>query len=238
MSRRIKKFLRIFMKEEEIENKIAQRFNEFCHIFPAEIDSADFRVKAVLDFFGDVNGKKILDIGCGKGRFSEIFFMKGANIFGIDPSEKLLKEAREKSFGKSFISGSATDLPFSDNTFDCVFCIEVLEHVPDFRKAVREMVRVLKRNGKLIIIDKNILSFHRKFILPYAFIKRCLEVSNKWFYPKNFQFREKWFFPWEVSKELKNYCHSTEREYLKGYTGKSFAFPAFLNLFIAWKGVK
>lgn len=56
-------FLKKYMQEKEIENKIIQRFDKLCHIFPEEINSTDFRVKNILKFLGNPSGKKILDLG-------------------------------------------------------------------------------------------------------------------------------------------------------------------------------
>lgn len=225
------------MQHNELEGKITRRFDESAQIFPDKIDSSDFRIKAILDFFGPVNGKKILDIGCGKGRFARILQDNGAAVTGIDPSEELLKEAR-KNKGINFVKGSGTDLPFEDGSFDCILCVEVLEHVPDCKKAVREMFRVLASGGRLIIIDKNKLSLNRNFLVPNAFIKKYMELSNRWFYPKDFEFKEKWFFAWEINKIIKKHFSESKSEYLQDSNKRIFSMVPFANLFIIWKAEK
>ena len=233
-----------YMKQDNIESEIKERFNELSDIFPDSIETSDFRVSAVLKFFGNIKGKKVLDVGCGKGRFSKIMADKGAITTGIDPSEKMIEDAK-KIKNANFILGSATKLNFPDKSFDYVLSVEAVEHIPETEKAVKEMIRVLKDNGKIVIIDKNILSLRVFFkVIPtFNFInKKIQEVRNKWMYPQNFPFKEKWFFSWSIDKMLKKYCTNTEFEYLHdnlSYKGSvSFKHFPFLNLFIIWKGVK
>ena len=193
---------------KNLENAIKHRFDELAYNFPDEVDAdGDFRVRAMLDFFGDVKGKRILDVGCGKGRFARVMSHKGAVVTGLDLSGSLLLEAQRIGVGV-FLQGSATALPFSDATFDCVFSVEVIEHVPDVEKAVAEMARVLKKGGKIMIIDKNKLAILR------AVWKKYREIFNKWMYPKGFPFTERWFYPWEVKRMLARYCRKTSICYL------------------------
>lgn len=224
------------MKGSKVETKIKERFDELSDIFPESVEVSDSRIQAISRFFGDVNGKRILDAGCGKGRFSKVFLEMGAYVIGLDLSEKLLNETKEINNG-SFLLGSVTNLPFNDKTFDLVFSIEVMEHVPDTDKTIREMVRVLKKNGRIVIIDKNKLSLS-KYLVPNLLIKKYMEMRDKWMYPHNFPFTEKWFFSWEVDKTMKKYCRKTYIKYLQEDNGGLFKFLPFLNWFIAWEGIK
>lgn len=227
------------MIKNKLENKIGEKFNELSDIFPESINSSDFRVNAILNFFGDINSKTVLDVGCGKGRFSRITAEKGAIVTGVDISKKLLGTARRKIKNVNFVRDSATNLSFSNESFDYVFSVEVLEHVPHTQTTIKEMVRVLKKNGKIIIIDKNKLSIHDKFFLPNVLIKKYMEMRDKWMYPHNFPFTEKWFFPWEIDKIMRKYCRKTWVGYIQeNWEKKLFKHFPFLNLFVAWKGVK
>jgi len=223
------------MRNRKIENKIKERFNELSDIFPEDIKDDDPRVQEILKFLAKIKGKTILDAGCGKGRFSKILANKGGVVTGVDLSNELLKVAKNKIKNANFIIGNILDLEFLDNSFDYIICVEALEHVPDTDKAIKEMVRVLKKDGKIIIIDKNKLSLHNRLFLPNMFVKKYMEFFNKWMYPRNFPFTEKWFFPTEAERILKKYCKYTKKEYLKD--SKKKLFDVF-NLFIAWEGIK
>lgn len=191
----------------DMENRIGKRFDDLASNFPTEVDVDDFRVKAMLDFFGEVKGKRILDAGCGKGRFARVMTGEGADVTGLDLSQNLLREAQTLQ-GSVFLQGSTTALPFPAETFDCVLSVEVIEHVPDAERAVAEMVRVLKKGGKITIVDKNRLAILR------VMWKKYREVRNRWMYPRGFPFTERWFYPWEVRRMLARYCRTTGIRYL------------------------
>jgi len=103
-------------------------------------------------------GDLVLDLGCGEGRHViSAYVAADVHAVGVDLCLDDLKTTREKfapfreadnpakSFGLS--SANALQLPFADNTFDKVICSEVLEHIPDYRGALREIERVLKPGG-------------------------------------------------------------------------------------------
>lgn len=227
-----------------LEIQIKARFNDLSNhkMFPADLDSNDFQLLEVLDWFGDIKGKSVLDVGCAKGRFSKALTERGAKVIGIDPAERFIEIAKENVKNASFKVASATNIPFANNSFDGLLCLEVLEHIPDTEKAIAEMVRVLKSRGKIIIIDKNILSLHYKYLLPMIPVKRMRELMNKWMYPRDFPFREKWFTPQGVNKILRKYCSKTEIKYLGGKRNNRYKilykmFP-FLSYDIGWRGIK
>ena len=104
------------------------------------------------------SGDLVLDLGCGEGRHViSAYVAADVHSVGVDLSLDDLKTTREKfadfeecdnqakSFGLS--SANALALPFADDTFDKVICSEVLEHIPDYRGALREIERVLKPGG-------------------------------------------------------------------------------------------
>ena len=122
--------------------------------FPSTIDPRIYHVRLILEHFGDLEGKRILDVGCGKGRFARILLEKNpsAQVCGLDLSPEMLKFVPAGIRG---IAGSMTALPFPSEAFDFVYATESLEHAVEIETAVSEMCRVLKPGGRLAIIDKN-----------------------------------------------------------------------------------
>ena len=109
----------------------------------------------MLDWLEPKEGEKILDIACGGGALSLKIAEKGCEVYGVDLSEDAINSAkrlaeREKIACK-FEVGSAEDLPYPDGYFDKVVCSSSLEHFKDDIKALKEMHRVLKPNGKLVL---------------------------------------------------------------------------------------
>jgi len=100
-----------------------------------------------------LEGKDVLDAGCGAGRLAFVFKELGAQcVVGIDISESALDLARRRQkeigvTGLEFQQGSVLQLPFADNSFDIVFSSGVYHHTTDWRGGVKEFIRVLKPDG-------------------------------------------------------------------------------------------
>lgn len=100
--------------------------------------------------------KKVLDVGCGKGRYI-IKLAKDVpenKYFAVDISMNVMKYFEN---GTNIIKkqGSLTCIPYDDNFFDIAYTCEALEHAVDIKSAIREICRVVKSGGKVIVIDKN-----------------------------------------------------------------------------------
>ena len=113
------------------------------------------RYKVVLDLIGnEIKDKKVLDVGCGDGVLVYFLAQKGADITGIDVSERAIKFAKEKcrSFKNAdFSVGSVYKLPFKDRSFDHIISSEVIEHLEYPEKILFEIKRVWTSEGKIII---------------------------------------------------------------------------------------
>jgi ubiquinone/menaquinone biosynthesis C-methylase UbiE len=143
--------------EPGLRKEIRRSFDEAARDeehFPSTIDPRIQHVRVLLKFFGNLTDKRVLDVGCGKGRFAKVLQEQnpGAEIWGLDISGEML---RFVPAGINTVAGSMTELPFATSAFDCVYATESLEHAVEIERAVQEMCRVLKPGGKLLIVDKN-----------------------------------------------------------------------------------
>jgi ubiquinone/menaquinone biosynthesis C-methylase UbiE len=104
-------------------------------------------------------GLKVLDAGCGEGHLIEKLYKnlptKTNSYYGIDITKVAIKKAKKKCPYARLKVGDVTEINFADEFFDVVICTEVLEHVSKYKKAIKELKRVLKRGGHLIITFPN-----------------------------------------------------------------------------------
>lgn len=116
----------------------------------------------------DFKGKHVLEIGLGQGADSEQIIRRGAVWSGLDLTHESVDRVRTRLILRSLPhqtirQGSTLQIPFDAQSFDIVFSHGVLHHVPDIRAAQREIHRVLKRDGELIIM------LYAKWSLNYLF---------------------------------------------------------------------
>jgi 2-polyprenyl-6-hydroxyphenyl methylase / 3-demethylubiquinone-9 3-methyltransferase len=105
-----------------------------------------------LDQLGEPAGRLILDAGCGGGLVSRELAAAGVEVVGIDLGLGSLNAAR-RAVPVRFrpVLGRLESLPFADGSFDAVVAADVLEHIPDLPGAVRELARVLRPGGRLLL---------------------------------------------------------------------------------------
>jgi SAM-dependent methyltransferase len=109
-----------------------------------------------LDHIG-FRDKRVLEIGLGQGADAEQIVKRGGVYSGVDLTDESVKRVQMRfqlhRLGYEKIEqASALELPFSDNSFDIVFSHGVLHHIPEIKKAQAEIARVLKPNGKLVVM--------------------------------------------------------------------------------------
>lgn len=107
--------------------------------------------------------ENILDLCCGTGDLTKIIknYYPKAFVTGLDFSDKMIEIAKNKVLNAKFIQADATNLPFPDNTFDAVTMGFGLRNIQNAEKAIEEIYRVLRPNGRFLHLDfgeKNFLS--------------------------------------------------------------------------------
>jgi 2-polyprenyl-3-methyl-5-hydroxy-6-metoxy-1,4-benzoquinol methylase/uncharacterized protein YbaR (Trm112 family) len=100
-----------------------------------------------------LRGKRVLDAGCGSGRFAEVAIKAGAQVFAVDYSSAV--DACRRNFASSsqleVIQGDIYHLPFASGTFDLVYCLGVLQHTPDVKGAFLALGKLVKPGGLLAV---------------------------------------------------------------------------------------
>jgi 2-polyprenyl-6-hydroxyphenyl methylase/3-demethylubiquinone-9 3-methyltransferase len=192
---------------------VARRFDALRDRFQTDVSPTDVRLAAIARVAQPLAGLRMLDLGCGKGRFARRWIDAGATVVGLDVSAGML--AHGPAFAR--LRGSAAMLPFADAGFDVVVTIEVLEHLdPRFvPRVLAESLRVLAPGGLLAIVDKNATALDaRRPWLPAALVKRIDERRGRWMYQRGDPFREHWFVPSKLTRMIERYFVNVQCEFL------------------------
>lgn len=143
------------MNSDYAKNILRQTAKTYDNIAQSFSVTRQWRQKEIEDLIVSrigANGR-VLDIGCGNGRFCGLVQKIGAKYTGLDSSKELIKIARGRCPGTNFEIGEATDMPFPAETFGAAIAIAVLHHIPskDLRiKFFYEAHRVMKAGGIFI----------------------------------------------------------------------------------------
>lgn len=108
----------------------------------------------VAALLGEARGLRIADIGCGTGRHAVALAASGAQVVGVDFSQGMLNQALAKPGGEAVqwvCHDLARGLPFADADFDRVLCCLVLDHIPDLDAFFRELRRICRPDGRIIV---------------------------------------------------------------------------------------
>jgi SAM-dependent methyltransferase len=113
----------------------------------------------LLELAGDVEGSRMLDLGCGSGVYSLTFAARGASIVGVDLSETMIELARNRALeltagqplqAEFRVGDIGARLPFVDADFDLVFTSTALHYIQDLSPVMREAARVLRPGGRFL----------------------------------------------------------------------------------------
>ncbi|OGS22596.1 MAG: hypothetical protein A2252_03185 [Elusimicrobia bacterium RIFOXYA2_FULL_39_19] len=158
---------------------------------------------------GREGGQKILDIGCNNGWVSTLYRLPGDEIKGIDISEANIKKAKEAEVD-AIQCDIEKELPYPDASFDIIICADVLEHLFFPENVIKEMYRVLKIGGFVIIGIPNL--FCLKSRIEMLFGLQCSFIE----YPYNFEHIRQ-FSKRSMNRLLKNYGFDVTRVIATGW---------------------
>ncbi len=159
-------------------DRIAERYDLLNRIISFGMDTK-WR-KRVVELILEVNPEKVLDLATGTGDVARLLKRKAPHlkITGLDSSSKMLETAKKRLKDGEFIVGDAHNLPFDDRSFDAITVAFGFRNFSDRRRVLRECRRVLKRKGRLVILELlppntkrftgKIYSFYLKTWVPFV----------------------------------------------------------------------
>lgn len=139
-----------------VENSkdIARQYDNFAEEFSSECSIQNkVNIEAFHSFIDfPLKGRRLIDLGCGEGTDLKIFKNGGAEVYGIDASEKMISLAKQKLPDANLKVGLFENIPFDSDLFDIVVSKYALQTSHDLKTVFKEISRVLKRNGIFVCL--------------------------------------------------------------------------------------
>lgn len=147
-----------------------------CFLRQMTGDRCDYIESCINRVFGKnaLAQQEILEVGCGGGLICETLARRKAVMVGLDPSPGALATARQhiqkSGIGHNvhYVQGSAETMPFADNSFSAIVCLDVLEHVRDLKATIHEIARVLAPGGVFVFDTINRTWLARAVLIWYG----------------------------------------------------------------------
>lgn len=238
-------------------------FDESAGAYPytiADLEEPRFYrrcMKRMQIALGSMNGSKnnkILDVGCGTAYFTFLLSKLYRQVVGIDLSKAMIKTAKRslkyEGIGREIelVLADGEHLPFKNNTFNAVLCLDLLHHVSDVPSVIGEMVRVAMLDGKIVAIEPNFLNPLYAILCLVAnqesfqgFLRSSQRELNQFFQENslnNIRLKEVDFYP-QLSLKLRPFPEKLSRflDYLEEVLRRQPAF-SFLCGHFAIRGKK
>jgi SAM-dependent methyltransferase len=218
------------------EAVVGSRFDALHQRFKRELAPDDPRLLGIVANLRPLAGRRVLDLGCGKGRFARALGELGAQVTGLDLSAAMLAEAIDLDR----VRASARRLPFGPASFDRIVAVEVFEHLAPraVDQVCDEVRRVLRPGGTFVIVDKNVCSWNaQRPWLPNVAVKWIDERRGLWMYSPREDVRERWFRPGELSRRLGRWFSDVRVVHLLSPAEQGrfpFQYVAGTRLFALW----
>lgn len=175
---------------DDLEKNSVTQFTRWAKNYDKPITSFIFRQtnSKIASILNPKPNSSLLDVGCGTGILISKLLSRNKymRIYGLDITPKMVEVAKSKFKNNPHVKitlGSAIHMPYQDNTFDYVTCASSLHHHPNPLQSVKEMVRVLKPGGKLLILDMCIEGLIRQLFFKieniYHHEGKVFRLTNK-----------------------------------------------------------
>ncbi|MDP3800118.1 MAG: methyltransferase domain-containing protein [bacterium] len=196
--------------------------------------SAPWQQDVLENFLSQVkfqDGSICLDAACGIGNNIETLLKYFQNIIAFDKSAKAVYFAKERQYQyKSvvipFVVGSLESMPYADNFFDCIICTEALEHVSDYNVVIKEVFRVAKSGGYVVLSFQNHLNFSA--LLKFLFEKVYKKNWDVWGTHRHKEGYENYLTCFQIKKIIKKEGFNSIKEFGADYINAWFSWVPFL----------
>lgn len=179
----------------------------------------------MLRLCGDVAGKRVLDLGCGEGRFSRMLAERGAQCAGIDVTREMCVTARERDgSANQYVMSAAARLPFADASFDLVVSYITLVDIADYRSAIAECARVLRPGGAMVAANLGFPLSQPDGVFGWV---RGADGKRAYYPIDNYGFEHAQWLEWPGIR-IKNH-HRPLESYMRAYLGASLTLREFLE---------
>lgn len=136
--------------------KSKEGYDKYASVYDKRINFLNqFEGEVILKMLKGIEGKKVLDIGCGTGRLVGKLLERKALVTGVDVSGEMLKIASKKFKSTEFIEADAEKMPFPDESFDMMIASFLIVHLKDLDKFFDEAYRILRPGGSFIVTNIN-----------------------------------------------------------------------------------